>query len=204
MDTAAAEDDDPLVNCLLLGPEAEAAGSWLLAAKAVITLVAHSARYSAALLDDLQEAGGYDLFRSMLRRSSPAHRSELLAALVPLVGAGPDGQVARTGGNQQQDPGALNGLARNFAAFEVLRDVFVDATPVLRTLLTAPVMGNERLDEAKKEDIDGPGPLSRANIASSAVKKSPSGHRPQLPQIDLMDVARQSIQFYKENISDDK
>jgi len=198
LDTAAAEDDDPLVNCLLLGPEAEAAGSWLLAAKAVITLVAHSARYSVALLDDLQEAGGYDLFRSMLRRSSPAHRSELLAALVPLVGAGPDGQVARTGGNQQQDPGALNGLARNFAAFEVLRDVFVDATPVLRTLLTAPVMGNERLDEAKKEAIDGPGPLSRANIASSAVKKSPSGHRPQLPQIDLMDVARQSIQFYKE------
>lgn len=78
---------DSLSDCLLAGAKAEAAGLWLTAASSVVALAVGSARYSAALLADFQEARGYEALRYMVRRSHPDRRPELLNVLVALVGA---------------------------------------------------------------------------------------------------------------------
>lgn len=74
-------------NCLLAGTKAEAAGLWVTAAASIVALAMGSARYSAALLADFQEARGYKALRFMVRRSHPDRRPKLLNVLAALVGA---------------------------------------------------------------------------------------------------------------------
>lgn len=80
------ERTDSLSEYLLLGPSAEEAGMWLIAAASTITLVCNSCRYSAALVSDLQEGRGYDVFKYMVHKSGEERRPELLSRLAALVG----------------------------------------------------------------------------------------------------------------------
>lgn len=130
---------DSLADCLLYGPRAEAVGLWLAAAASVVALAVGSARFSTALLADFQEARGYEALRYMVRHSHPDRRPELLHRLAALVGAGAETNAERGGGlggavSPTEAAGALGTPARNFAAFEVIRDVLVEATPILRAL----------------------------------------------------------------------
>ena len=75
-----------LTDYLLSGQAAEEAGMWLVAAKAIITLVCNSCRYSAALLSDLQDAHGYDVLKYIIRYSSAERRPDALLRLAQLVG----------------------------------------------------------------------------------------------------------------------
>lgn len=129
---------DSLADCLLYGPRAEAAGLWLAATASVVALAVGSARFSTALLADFQEARGYEALRYMVRHSQPDRRLELLHRLAALVGAGAETNAERGGIGGAVSPteaaGALGTPARNFAAFEVIRDVLVEVTPILRAM----------------------------------------------------------------------
>jgi hypothetical protein len=78
---------DSLSDCLLSGARAEAAGLWMAAASSVVALAVGSARFSAALLADFQEARGYEALRYMVRHSHSDRRPDLLNRLAALVGA---------------------------------------------------------------------------------------------------------------------
>ncbi len=192
---AALERVESLSDCLLSGPAAEAAGMWLVAAKAVVTLVCNSCRYSAALVSDLQEARGYDVLRFVVRRSAPGRRPELLAGLAQLVGAGAETHAERsanasgTSPKVAEDVAALGSPARNLAAFEVLRDVMIEATPVLQAVLTSAAEGKAADDEGaaapRRRDAPALQPPSAALGAQAPVVW------------DLGAVARQAIEFLR-------
>jgi hypothetical protein len=148
-------------DILLSGQAAEEAGMWLAATRAVVLLVCHSCRYSAALLSDMQDARGYEVLKHIILFSDDARRPEVLSVMAQLVGkqhhththrhrvspanldalcnhrlictagAGVDGSSDRHGGG---DDGSLGQPARNLAAFQVLRDVLIESTPILDKL----------------------------------------------------------------------
>ena len=190
------EVEDFLADYLLLGPAAEKAGMWLVATKAIVTLVCNSCRHSAALVADLHEARGYDVFRFMIRHSTPNRRSEILAGLALLVGTGTESQVERTAvANEREGMAALGNPARNIAAFEVLRDVLVDATPVLRAMVVPVVGWKQQQEEEGRESKKKAG----KSAAAAAWKKPPPSLGPQAPAMDLTAVARQSIEYLRQS-----
>ncbi|GAB5029584.1 wd repeat and fyve domain-containing protein 3 [Nannochloropsis oceanica] len=183
------EKNDVLADYLLLGPAAEKAGMWLVAAKAIVSLICNSCRHSAVLVADLHEARGYDVFRFMIRQSSSDRRPELLAGLTLLIGTGVENEMERMAVvNDGEGMAALGNPARNIAAFEVLRDVLVDATPVLRAMA---VPAEERGWSTKK--------AGKSAGTAAAWKKSPPSLGPQAPSMDLTAVTRQSIEYLRQS-----
>eukprot|EP00978_Attheya_sp_CCMP212_P011864 scaffold29466_cov56-Attheya_sp.AAC.2 len=152
------------VNICLYGADAEAAGLWSAALKAVVQLVTCSCRHqSSALLKDFDEAGGYHLLFNAIGASSGKRVPKLLELVSNLACCPVEGSRDRDISDETEIEG-LDGmmelnpndsfefrLASNPDAFEIVEDIIVKSVPFLNAYTSA--HGGERPEFDSDESL---------------------------------------------------
>jgi len=126
------------VKNYLFGKTAEEAGLWVVALKAVVTLVTVSSNNGCSeLINDFDEAGGYHVLGFSILNSSHANLQKLLELLMLLVYCSTSKQeiVPNNDGQPQQElsDNLSSKLAKNFNALEIFVDLIIRSIPYINS-----------------------------------------------------------------------